>query len=146
MAILDTNGEMFPEGKYTFRVADVPLQVDIKGYVAWHWSFDTDTDEGPRTYNERFMVWTLAPLARALGFKEVTPGRFSWEPPDALGRSVNATIKHVTLEKGASAGKTVARMTDIQPVGKLPDYSKVAPAMAAQAPGKAKAVQDDVPF
>ncbi len=139
MPILDTNGEIFPEGKYTFCVADVPTQVDVKGYVAWQWSFDTETDDGPTTYNERFMVWLLAPLVRALGFAELVPGKFDFEPAAALGRSVTATIKHVTLEK---TGKTVARMTEIQPVSKMAAEHHAA--MAAQAP--VGTAVDDIPF
>src|SRR6266446_10092072 len=78
--ITDTNGDLFPEGTYRFRVSEPPFEVDVKGYQAWQWSFDVEMQEGLRDYNERFMVWLLAPLLRGLGFPEVTPGRFEWEP------------------------------------------------------------------
>lgn len=134
--MLDTNGEIFPEGKYMFRVTDVPQEVDVKGYVAWQWTFEAQTDDGPATYNERFMVWLLAPLVRALGYPETSPGKFDFEPVQALNRCVMATIKHVTLEK---SGKTVARMTDIQPVAGKSNGKQAA--MAAQSPSA-----DDIPF
>lgn len=139
--ILDTNGEIFPEGTYTFRVAAVPFETEVGKYLAWQWSFETPIDGALRVYNERFMVWLLAPLLRALGFKELTPGRFDFEATEALSRSVVATIKHQTLEKGASAGKTVARMVDIKPVGGKASANRAA--VAAQAPA---AKDDDIPF
>lgn len=128
--ITDTNGNMLPQGKYTFRVSDVPTEVDVKGYKAWQWSFDVDTEDGAQPYQERFMVWLVAPLLRALGCKEIAPGKFDWEPTEVLGRSVVARIEHVTLDKGASAGKTVARMKDIEMIR----GAKTRAAMAAQAP------------
>jgi len=138
--MLDTNGEIFPQGCFTFRVSDVPTPEDVKGYSAWRWTFEAETSDGVRTYSERFMVWTLAPLLRALGFKELTPGKFDFEATEAMGRSVVAEIKHVTLDKGASAGKTVARMMDIQPMSKMSKENKAA--LAAQAP----AGDEDIPF
>lgn len=139
--IMDTTGELFPEGKYTFRVAEIPSEDEVKGYQAWQWTFETDTDEGPRTYNERFMVWNLAPLMRALDFPEPKPGKFDWEPTEALGRSVEASIQHVTLDKGSSKGKVVARMTDIRIKSAKAALNKAA--MQAQAP---VASGDDIPF
>ena len=103
--MLDTNGDIFPEGTYQFRVATVPEETDVKGYKGWQWSFEAETDEGIRTYNERFMVWLLAPLLRGLQFEELAPGKFDFEPTEALNRTFTATITHVTIEKGASAGK-----------------------------------------
>ena len=138
--MLDTNGELFPKGRYIFRVADVPAMEEVGQYTGWRWIFEVETDEGTRSYSERFMVWLLAPLVRALDFKEVTPGRFEFEPTDALGRSVVARIEHVTLDKGKSAGKTVARMMDIQPAGKMSSENRAA--MTAQAPADA----NDIPF
>lgn len=143
--MLDTTGELFPEGTYTFSVSDVPTQEDVKGYEAWRWTFDTETEEGPRTYSERFMVWLLAPLVRALGFEEGPPGKFpKFEATEALDRSVVATIKHVTLEKGASAGKVVARMTAIKSVNQR-TAAEIPAAMNAQAPA-GKASSEDIPF
>lgn len=136
--ITDTNGDIFPEGTYQFRVIDIPTELDLKGYKAWQWAFEADTDEGPRAYSERFMVWLMAPLFRGLGFPEITPGKFKWEATDALDRTLQATVKHVTLDKGASAGKVVARMTDIQPVARVPKAHRAA--MAAQSPSS------DIPF
>jgi len=140
--ITDTNGGIFERGKYTFRVVDIPMEVDVKGYKAWQWSFEADTEDGPLPYQERFMVWLVGPLLRALGCKEITPGKFDWNPTDVFGRAVNAEIIHVTLDKGPSAGKTVARMKDIQPAtGKMaPEYRA---AMQAQAPAPA---DTDIPF
>lgn len=138
---LNTNGDIFPEGIYQFRVATIPEETSVKGYTAWQWSFEVDTDEGVLTYNERFMVWTLAPLLRGLAFKEIIPGEFDFEPTEALGRRFKATIAHVTLEKGASAGKVVARMKDITPELEARTMNRAA--MTAQAPaGSVK----DVPF
>jgi len=136
--MLDTNGEIFPEGKYSFRVAEVPEEVDVKGYVAWQWVFEADTDEGPMPYRERFMVWLLAPLLRALKFKEIAPGKFDFEPTAALNREVTGTIKHVTLEK---SGKTVARLIPDAPVGMSKENRA---ALAAQAP--VKQTKDDIDF
>lgn len=148
--ILDTNGELFPEGRYKFRVTEIPEEVEIKSYIAYQWAFDADTDEGPMPYRERFMVWLVAPLVRGLGFKEIAPGKFDYEATQALGRECMATIKHVTLEKGPSAGKTVARMTEIAPVAVAKGTAKgttrpeVRAAMSAQAPsGK---VDADIDF
>lgn len=141
--ITDTNGEMFPEGTYLFRVADIPVEVDIKGYRAWQWSFDVEGVEGLMTYNERFMVWLLAPLFRGLGFPEITPGKFKWEATEAMDRTLTATIKHVTLEKGNSAGKVVARMTDIRPSALYAAPPAYRAAMAAQAPANK---DEDIPF
>lgn len=136
--MLDTNGEMFPEGRYKFRVSDVPAAEEVGQYLGWRFNFEAETEDGSRTYSERFMVWLMAPLMRALGFPEVKPGKFDWEPTEAMGRTITATIKHVTIEKGASAGKTVARMTEMQPIEKMAKGVKAA--MAAQAPA------DDIPF
>lgn len=141
--MLDTNGNIFPEGTYRFRVAQVPEETDVKGYKSWQFSFETQTDEGLQLYNERFMLFLIAPLMRGLAFKEVVPGKFDFEPTAALGLSITARIVHVTLDKGASAGKTVARMTDIQPVTKQAMESKAA--LNAQAPIGSVAA-DDIPF
>jgi hypothetical protein len=137
--ILDTNGELFPEGRYTLRLSDVPSAEEVGQYLGWRFTFEADTEDGPRTYSERFMVWLMAPLMRALNYPEVKPGKFDFDPPKALGRSVVATIKHVTIEKGASAGKTVARMTEIQPAGATSKVVRAA--VAAQAPR-----ESEIPF
>jgi hypothetical protein len=141
--ITDTNGSLFPEGNYQFRVAEIPYQLDVKGYTAWQWSFEAETEEGPRIYNERFMVWLLAPLLRSLGFDEVGPGKFNWEPTEAVNRVIPAAIKHVLLDKGTSAGKTVARMTLTAAV-KPPSKTVAQAAISAQAP--AGKDSDDIPF
>lgn len=137
--MLDTNGEIFPEGRYTLRVSEIPEEVDVKGYVAWQWVFEADTDEGPMPYRERFMVWLLAPLLRALKFPENAPGKFDFEPTQALNRTVTGAVKHVVLEK---SGKTVARFIPDNPVG----MSKaVRGALAAQAPA-GKRTDPDIDF
>lgn len=140
---LDTNNELFPEGTYRFRVADVPEQGETKnGYMYFRFVF---MDEGgyEQPYEERIMRFMMAPIMRAMGFEEYKPGKFHWEPTDCLGKVIEATIKHEKIEKGNSAGQVVARMKDIRPVASRMDSASRA-AVMAQAPSSVSA--DDIPF
>lgn len=137
---LDTTNELFPEGTYRFRVTDVPEEgMTSNQYLFFRFTFWVDETQQP--YQERFMRWMMAPIVSALGFEEYKPGKFHFEPTECVGREVVATICHEKIEKGASAGKVVARMKDIKPAGaSMP--TPVRSAMAAQAP----AGVDDIPF
>ncbi len=139
---LDTNNDLFPEGTFRFRVADVPEEGQTtSGYTFFKFSFMAGVDGDEQPYQERFMRWMMAPICRVLGFEEYKPGKFHFEPTLCLGREVLANIVHEKIEKGTSAGKVVARMKEIRPVNSgLPPIYKAA--MAAQAPAGA----DDIPF
>lgn len=145
---LDTNNDLFPEGTYRFRVVDVPEEGQTNGgYLFFKFSFAAEVDGDDQPYQERFMRWMMGPICRGLGFEEYKPGKFHFEPTECLGREVMATICHEKIEKGASAGKVVARMQDIKPVNsEMPQAHRAA--MNAQAPvGPAGAVgADDIPF
>ena len=136
---LDTNSDLFPEGTYRFRVADVPEEGETKGGYPF-FKFTFACDETDQVYQERFMRWMMAPICRALGFQEFKPGVFHFELTQCLDREVEATIRHEKIEKGPSAGQVVARMKEIKPGG-----SNTAPApraaLAAQAP-----LDSEIPF
>lgn len=138
---LDTNNDLFPEGTFRFRVADVPEMGETQGgYLFFKFQFMADVDGDERPYQERFMRWMMGPLCRALGFEEYRPGKFHFEPTECVGREIEATIKHEKIEKGSSAGKVVARMKDMKSVASdLPPAHRAA--MAAQAPAA-----EDIPF
>ena len=139
---LDTNRDLFPEGKFRFRISEVPEEgvTNNGNYPFFKFSFMAPVEGEEQPYQERFMRWTMGPLCRALGFKETRPGKFIFEPTECLGREVEATIAHEKIEKGASAGQVVARMKDIKPVGQQ-EMTPGQAALKAQAPS-----DDDVPF
>jgi len=111
---LDTNGDLFPQGTFHFKVIDVPQKGETKGgyaYYAFKFAANVDGEEMP--YTERFMVWLMAPLCRALGFPEEEPGVFDFDASWCLGKEIEATIVHEKIEKGPSKGNVVARMKEI---------------------------------
>jgi hypothetical protein len=147
--ILDTTGGLFPEGTFVFTIESIPETGQYPSghkYVQFH--FETEVEGEMRTYSERFVVWMIAPLMQALGFKEVKPGHYDFEPTACMGKEIRGTIVHEKMEKGKRIGETVARMKDIQPLG---GTDPRAAALAAQAPAspaaKSAAKSDDeIPF
>jgi len=152
--IVDT-ANLFPEGEYVFTVSDVPAQEQRAGYVFWTFHFTTEIDEAPVEYGEAIPIWLSAPMFRALGFKEIRPGRFDVDPPAALGRRIKGRIVHETLESGKRAGSPVARLKDITPAPgngqAAADFQAPLPSLPASAvnhPLEAKTTIDEegIPF
>lgn len=137
---LNTNGDLFPAGTFRFKIIDVPEKGSTDtGFAFYQFRFAAVVDDEERPYSERFMVWLMAPICRAIGFDETKPGVFDFDAPWCLGKEVTATIVHETIAKGASMGKVVARMKEVVPV-MAPKHRA---AMAVQAPaGK----NEDIPF
>jgi len=132
MPIINTAGELLAQGRYIFRVAEVPEAGSTKdGYDFWQFRFEVSVDGQTVPYNERFMIFQIAPLLRALETPEPAPGKFDFEPTMALGKLVQATLVHEVLDRGPRKGEIVARMRDIHP----------APSTA-----KAPAPADEIPF
>jgi hypothetical protein len=141
MERLNTNGDIMPAGTYRFRVAGVPEKGQTNGgYVYYQFQFATIVDGEQRPYSERFMIWLMAPICRALGFNEAEPGEFDFDAAWCLGKEVFATIAHEKIASGKSAGQVVARMRDIKPLENSKGAANKA-AVQAQAPS-----DSDIPF
>ena len=92
--IVDTAG-CFPEGKgYIMECSAVLEEVVRKGTTFWQFNGTTDLDGVKSAYNEAFPIWLAGPLFAALGFKEVSPGKYDVEPTNALGRKFKCDIVH----------------------------------------------------
>lgn len=143
MSRLNTNGDIFPTGEYRFKIVTVPEKgMTTSGYAYYQFQFITTVEGEERPYSERFMVWLMAPICRAMGFEEIVPGEFEWEPAWCLGKEVDATIVHEKIAKGPSAGQVVARMKAIAS-GARSNGNRAA--LAAQAPIET-ADGIDIPF
>jgi hypothetical protein len=110
--IVDTAG-VAPEAKgIVLECSSVPEERTIRGTVFWDFSF---TAEDGTAYNESVPIWLAAPLFRALLFKEISAGRFEFDPPEAMGRKVKCDIVHETIKD-----KVYARMKNIIPDSGIP--------------------------
>lgn len=142
MERLNTNGDIFPQGSYRFRITAVPEKGQTPGgYIYYQFQFAAIVGGEQRPYSERFMVWLMAPICRALGFEEVAAGEFEFDAAWCLGKEIYASIVHEKIAKGPSAGQLVARMKDIQAVdSERPSAPGIKAATAAQAP------DEEIPF
>ncbi len=91
--------------------ADIPIERSSKGYIFWDFAGTTKIGAEEVTYRESFPIWLVGPLFKALGFKEVSPGKFDVEPTEALGRKFKCDIVHEEIN-----GKPYARMKNMIPI------------------------------
>lgn len=109
--IVDTAG-LFPEGKgFIMECSGVPSERLTRGTVFWDFDFYTKVEEVDTPYRESVPIWLAGPVFKALGFKEVTPGRFDVEPTQAVGRKFKCDIVHEVVKD-----KPYARMKNMIPI------------------------------
>lgn len=106
--IVDTAG-LFPEGKDLVMVCSgIPAERLTRGTVFWDFEFETELEGAPASYRESVPIWLAGPLFKALGFKEVGPGRYDVEPTLAPGRKLKCDIVHEVVKD-----KPYARMKNM---------------------------------
>lgn len=128
--IVDTMG-LFEAGTgYTFECSTVPEEITRKGYVFWQFNFETKSKDGRMilNYSESVPIWLCGPVFKALGFPEVSAGRFDVEPTLALGRSFKCDVVHEDVN-----GTARARMKNMIPV-------------TSEQPKLGKKEEEDIPF
>jgi hypothetical protein len=109
--IVDTVG-LFQEGKgFVMECSEIPSERLTRGTVFWDFAFTTELEGEPATYRESIPVWLTGPIFKALGFKEVTVGRFDVEPTQAIGRKLKCDILHEIVKD-----KPYARMKNMVPI------------------------------
>jgi len=109
--IVDTAG-LFPEGKgYIMECVGVPAERLTRGTVFWDFDFATELDGAQTPYRESVPIWLAGPVFKALGFKEVGPGRFEVEPTEAPGRKFKCDVVHEVVKD-----KPYARMKNLAPL------------------------------
>jgi hypothetical protein len=115
--IVNTAG-LFPAGKgFVMECAGIPTERVARGTVFWDFDFTTLLEDEETTYRESVPIWLAGPVFKALGFKEVSPGRFDVEPTQAPGRKFTCDIVHEVVKD-----KPYARMRNMVPMGQ--DASK----------------------
>lgn len=106
--IVDTAG-LFPEGKdFVMVCSGVPTERNTRGTIFWDFDFATELDGEQTSYRESVPIWLAGPVFKALGFKEVGPGRFDVEPTQAPGRKFKCDIVHEVVKD-----KPYARMKNM---------------------------------
>lgn len=99
--IVDTAG-LFPESKgIVLTCTGVPSERLTRGTVFWDFDFTTDLAGVETPYRESVPIWLAGPIFKALGFKEVSPGRFDVDPPSAVNRRFKCDIVHETIKDKA---------------------------------------------
>lgn len=90
---------LYPECSVVLKVTKVVLKSkkdddSVKFYV---WSFDTLQSDNAEIENElQFLFFSnrMGELLAALGAEEITPGKYSWEDEEVIGKCVQAKIVH----------------------------------------------------
>lgn len=96
--IIDTAG-LFPEGKgFVMVCSGIPEERLTRGTTFWDFTFETEVEGVPSSYSESTPIWLAGPVFKALGFKEVGPGRFDVEPTQAPGRKFTCDIVHEVVK------------------------------------------------
>lgn len=109
--IVDTAG-LFPEGKgFVMECSGIPAERLTRGTVFWDFDFVTELEGVKMPYRESIPIWLTGPVFKALGFKEVGPGRFDVEPTEAPGRKFKCDIVHEMVKD-----KPYARMKNMTPI------------------------------
>jgi hypothetical protein len=109
--IVDTAG-LFPESKgLIMECSGIPAERLTRGTVFWDFDFTTQIEGDSVPYRESVPIWLAGPVFKALGFKEVTPGRYDVEPTMAIGRKFKCDIVHETIKD-----KPYARMKNMVPI------------------------------
>lgn len=109
--IVDTAG-VFPEKKgLVMECVSVPSERLTRGTVFWDFDFVTSVDGIDTPYRESVPIWLAGSVFKALGFKELTPGRFEVEPTEAVGRKFKCDLVHETIKD-----KVYARMKNMTPI------------------------------
>lgn len=109
--IVDTAG-LFPEAEgLIMECSAIPSERSNRGTVFWDFEGKTKLYGVEATYRESFPIWLSGALFKALGFKEVTPGRYDVEPTMAIGQKFKCDIVHETIKD-----KPYARMKNMIPV------------------------------
>lgn len=107
-------GDALAPGRYVFVVDSEPEKTRNEGgKVFYKFSFNTVVNGANVIYKERFPVWLLDPLLKALGAKEVAPKEWEWDTQEVIGKQVEADVTYENFD-----GKTYPRMKNI--VEKLP--------------------------
>jgi hypothetical protein len=110
--IVDTAG-LFPEGKdYVMECTEVPMERVTRGTVFWDFTGKTEIDGNEAFYKESFPIWLAGTLFNALGFKEVSPGRYDVQPTMALQRRFKCDVVHEKIKD-----KAYARIKNAVPLG-----------------------------
>jgi hypothetical protein len=106
--IVDTAG-LFPEGKgFVMTCSGIPAERVTRGTVFWDFEFATELEGSPASYRESVPIWLAGPVFKALGFKEVGPGRYDVEPTQAPTRKLKCDIVHEVVKD-----KPYARMKNM---------------------------------
>lgn len=114
---------LFPEGKYTFTVTEVPEKFRAGKSIRFVWKFVTEVlnEAGEwvnRKYVESIMVFEMADLLRALGYEEKGKNKFEWDRDTVVGKRFTAEIQHIPDRKDQS--KVWARLRNIKSSESVP--------------------------
>ena len=96
--IVDT-ANVFNEAKdIVLTCSGIPAERLTRGTVFWDFPFTAEVDGVEANYNESVPVWLTGSLFRALGFREISAGKFDVDPPSAIGREIKCDIVHETVK------------------------------------------------
>lgn len=109
--IVDTAG-LFPATKgIILTCVGIPSNRLTRGTVFWDFDFVGKLEGVETPYRESVPIWLAGPVFKALGFPEVTPGRFDVEATKAVDRKFKCDIVHEVVKD-----KPYARMKNMVPV------------------------------
>ena len=95
---VDTNSGI-PTGGYTCTVVEEPKKVRMGKTVGYEFSFSAINKNGERyTHKEKFPVFLVGPLLKALGCEEVSPGNFKLVTEDVADKVVAGEIVYEKYE------------------------------------------------
>lgn len=110
----DTSGyALFPKGHYKFVVTEEPQKYKTSnGKIGYIFEFETINERGEKKiFKERFIIWLIGDLLRALKCQEVQKDKFDWDTVEVVGREIEADIAHEPDAKDPT--KKWARMRNI---------------------------------
>jgi len=99
-------------GHYEFEVvkAEVGYTTGLgKKYYQFTFSYDND-----KVYEQRFMVWLVAPLLEALGYVADEKGIYDWDTEEVKGKTIAADIVLEEYTKKDGTIKTKPAMVNIE--------------------------------
>ncbi len=96
--IVDTAG-LFPQTKgIILTCVSIPSERLTRGTVFWDFDFVGELEGAETPYRESVPIWLAGPIFKALGFPEVTPGRFDVEPMKAVNRQIVCDILYEVVK------------------------------------------------
>lgn len=82
-----------PPGHYYFSLSQIPEKMrSQKGNIVYKFIFETVYQNEIYTHKESVPVWKSENIIRALGGKEISPGKMEWDRESTVGLEIEADL------------------------------------------------------